>query len=51
MLKNLNDKNEWVDILYLIREVETKRFEFIEIKSITCEMKNLLDSHNEKWAE
>jgi len=42
MLKNINDKNESVDILYLIREIETKRFEYIEIKSITCEMKNLL---------
>ena len=43
MLKNINDKNGSVDILYLIREIETKRFEYIEIKSITCEMKNLLE--------
>ena len=34
MLKNINDKNGSVDILYLIREIETKRFEYIEIKSI-----------------
>lgn len=50
-VKNINDKNESVDIPYLIREIETKRFEFIEIKSITCEMKILLDSHNAKWTE
>lgn len=50
-VKNINDKNESVDILYLIREIEIKRFEFIEIKSITCEMKILLDSHNAKWTE